>query len=60
MNKVIIFLQEVKAEIDKVTWPSRDDLIGSLIIVCILAVFFSIIIGGMDFIITYFVKWIIS
>jgi preprotein translocase subunit SecE len=58
MNKVITFLNEVKAELKKVTWPTQDELIGSTIIVCILVVVFAVILGGMDAIFTAFIKHI--
>ena len=48
MNKVVIFLREVKAELEKVTWTKYDDLVGSVVIVCILSIFFALIIGCMD------------
>jgi preprotein translocase subunit SecE len=48
MNKILTFLNEVKAEIRKITWPGRDDLIGTTIIVCLLTVVFAAILGGMD------------
>ena len=48
MNKVLSFLNEVKAEIHKITWPGKDDLIGTIIVVCFLTVVFAIVLGGMD------------
>ncbi len=48
MNKILTFLNEVKAEIRKITWPSRDDLIGTVIIVCILTITFAALLGAMD------------
>ena len=48
MNKVLSFLNEVKAELFKVTWPSRDELIGSTIIVCLLVAILGLILSGMD------------
>jgi len=48
MNKVLTFLNEVKAEIRKITWPGRDDVVGTVIIVCFLTLVFAAILGGMD------------
>ncbi len=48
MNKIFAFLSEVTTELKKVTWPSRDELVGSAIIVCILVAVFAVILGGMD------------
>jgi preprotein translocase subunit SecE len=49
MNKVLAFLQEVKTELLRIVWPKRDDLVGSAIVVCIIAVAFAIVLGFMDF-----------
>jgi preprotein translocase subunit SecE len=48
MNKVLTFLNEVKAEIRKITWPGKDDVMGTVIIVCFLTLVFAAILGGMD------------
>jgi preprotein translocase subunit SecE len=56
MNKAIAFLNEVRAELKKVTWPTQDELIGSAIIVCILVVVFAVILGCMDAVFTAFIK----
>jgi preprotein translocase subunit SecE len=48
MNKLVSFLVEVKTELLKVSWPSREELIGSSTIVCILVAVFAVILSGMD------------
>ena len=48
MAKIVVFLYEVKAELGKITWPTRDELVGSAIIVCILVLIFAAIFGAMD------------
>ena len=48
LNKVISFFKEVKAEVRKITWPGKNELIGSTIIVCIIVVIFAAILGSMD------------
>lgn len=60
MNKIFTFLNEVKTELKKVTWPTRDELIGSTIIVCILVVIFAIILGGMDAIFSTLIRQLIQ
>lgn len=59
MSKIVSFLREVKAELEKVTWPKKEDLVGSVIIVCFLAVVFAALIGAMDAVISLFIKWMI-
>lgn len=56
MNKIFSFVNEVRNELRKISWPSRDELLGATIIVCILVIFFSAILGSMDFAFSYFIK----
>jgi len=49
-NKISIFLQAVKGEMKKVTWPGRSRMITSTLIVLITIIIFAIFIGGIDFI----------
>jgi len=60
MSKVITFINEVKSELRKVSWPSREDLIGTAIIVCIIVAVFAIILGGMDAFFSSIIKKLIS
>ncbi len=48
MIKILDFFSEVKAEIYKITWPGREELIGTIIIVCLFTLAFAVILGGMD------------
>jgi preprotein translocase subunit SecE len=50
MNDIIRFFSEVKLELDKVIWPSLNELIGSVIIVFILVCAFAIYFGAIDLI----------
>ncbi len=60
MNKVMTFINEVRAEIRKITWPTKDELIGTTIIVCILVVVFAFILGGMDAVSSFVIRKIIG
>ena len=60
MNKVLTFLNEVKAEIFKITWPGREELIGTTIVVCFMTLIFAAILGGMDVVFGLCIKKIIS
>lgn len=60
MSKILSFLSEVRAEIYKITWPARDNLIGTLIIVVILTLVFAVLLGGMDAGFGLLIKKIIS
>lgn len=60
MNKVMMFFNEVKAELKKVTWPSRDELVGATIIVCIVVVIFAVLLGTMDAFFSYIIGTVIK
>ena len=50
MEKVISFLKDVKIELSKVSWPTRDQTIQYTIIVIALSVAIALFLGGVDFI----------
>ena len=50
------FLNNVKLEMKRVTWPSKDQLIGSTIIVVIVWIMLSIYVFSSDRILQYIVK----
>ena len=54
------FINEVKAELKRVTWPTRDELMGATIIVCILVLVFAAILGSMDAIFSLVIRHIVS
>ena len=47
-NKVAGFFKEVKLEMLKVSWPNRDELIGSTVIVLVSLAILSLFIGICD------------
>jgi len=48
-NKIIGFLKEAKAELKKVTWTTREELIGSTIMVLTVTALLAVFIGSCDF-----------
>jgi preprotein translocase subunit SecE len=52
--KIFKFFKEVKIELTKVTWPNRQELIGSTIIVIVLSLLMAVYIGFLDFILSSF------
>ena len=60
MKKIITFIQECVAELKKVTWPSKDDVVSQTIVVLASLAFFSILLTTMDFIGLQFIVKIIT
>lgn len=56
MEKIKKFLKEVVAEMRKVTWPTRDELVGSTIVVIVVSLIVAIFIGIVDRILSFAVK----
>lgn len=48
----VVFLKEVKAELFKVIWPTRNDVVKLTIIVIAVSVAIGLYIGGLDLIFT--------
>jgi len=50
-NKSIFnFFKGIKAEIKRITWPSKNETKKALIAVAIYVIIFIILVGGLDFI----------
>ena len=58
MEKIKKFLKEVLAELRKVTWPTKDELVGSTIVTIVVSIIVSVFIGVVDRILTFVVKGI--
>ncbi|MDD5606594.1 MAG: preprotein translocase subunit SecE [Candidatus Pacebacteria bacterium] len=48
--KIIIFLKEVKQELKKVTWPTKQETIKYTVIVIGASLVIAVILGGFDLI----------
>ncbi len=55
-EKIKTFLSETRAEMRKVTWPTRDELIGSTKIVIIATFVVTLFIGIVDQILTLIIR----
>mgnify|MGYP001580782245 CR=1 FL=1 len=60
MNQAINFLKEVRAELEKVVWPTREQTIRYSILVIIVAVAVGLFLGGLDYILTALTTFLIK
>lgn len=58
MEKILKFLKEVSAELRKVTWPTKDELVGSTMVTIVVSLIVAIFIGIVDRILTLIVHTI--
>jgi preprotein translocase subunit SecE len=50
-NRSKEFLSEVRSEVRKVTFPSRDEVVGTTVVVVVTSFVFAIYLWGVDFLI---------
>ena len=48
MAKVIQFFKESRAELKKVVWPTRDDVVSSIKVVIVSTILVALILGLLD------------
>jgi len=57
MQRLIDFLKEARAELGKVTWPTRKELMESTVLVIVSVIAVSIFIGAVDFVFNKLLQW---
>ena len=60
IGQVSEFLGNVKAELKKVTWPSKKDTYGSTTVVIILVLLCAVFLGGVDIILSRLIRLILG
>ena len=60
MNNAFSFINEVREELDKVVWPSREQTIRYTILVIIVAIATGLILGGLDYILTLLTSFLLQ
>jgi len=48
MSKIGQFFRESKAELKKVVWPTRDDVVSSIKVVIISTILIAVVLGALD------------
>ncbi len=58
VDKVKQYLKETLAELKKMTWPTKDEMVGSTVIVIVVSLIVAMFIGVVDRILTFLVRTI--
>lgn len=58
LARLVQYFRDVRAELTKVSWPGRDKVVASTIVVIIVVLFFTLVVGVMDMVFIQLVKWI--
>jgi len=59
-EKLNDFFTNVKAELKKVTWPTRKDTYASTMVVIVLVIISAIFLGGVDMILSRLIRLILG
>lgn len=59
-QRIFRYFKEVGAELKKVTWPTRQELVKYTGVVLVFIAVFAVVIGAMDLGLTSLLKWIIG
>jgi preprotein translocase subunit SecE len=57
-NKLVKFIKEVRNELKRVSWPSRDEIRGSTTVVIVIVLILAVFIGLVDRALSYLVSFI--
>ena len=60
IGRVREFVEEVLAEFRKVSWPSRQELVNSTVVVIVVTVVLAFFLGGVDIVLARVVEWILG
>jgi preprotein translocase subunit SecE len=58
--KVKLFFEEVIGEVKKSTWPTKDELIESTVVVVMAILILSVFVGVSDKVLVILVGWLMS
>ena len=58
INNYMQFLNDVRQEFSKVIWPTQSELVGTVLIVVILVVFFVLYVGAVDHMFSAIARWV--
>ena len=58
LDKIKKYLKETAAELRKMTFPTRDELVGSTVVVIVVSLIVAVFIGIVDRILTFMIKTI--
>ena len=57
---ILNFFKELKGEVKKITWPTKDETKNAFIVVAIFSLVYMILIGGLDYIFRSFFELILN
>jgi len=60
VEKVLGYFSEVRAELSKVTWPKRQEVVRLTLVVFAISVIVAFYVGGLDYVFTKLLEAIVA
>lgn len=60
MPNIINFLKEVKEELSKVSWPTKEQTVRYTILVIVVVISVGALLGGLDYVLTSFTAFLVG
>ncbi len=60
LQTIVNYFKESKAELGKVTWPTRQQAINSTILVIVISTVVAIFLGGADYVLNWAIEQVIA
>ncbi|MGC8926254.1 preprotein translocase subunit SecE [Calditerrivibrio sp.] len=60
MEKYVNFIKEVKEELKKIVWPTKDETIGTTTVVIVFVVLMAIFLGVVDVALSKIIQFIVG
>jgi len=60
VNRLVRFIKEVRNELKRVSWPSRDDVRESTTVVIVVVLVLAVFIGLVDWALSFLVSFILG
>ena len=54
------FYNETRSEMKKVSWPARQEVVGTTIVVIVATFFFGLYLGLVDYLLTLGLNWVLA
>jgi len=54
------FYTDVRSEMKKVTWPPRQEVVGTTVVVVVAVFFFGLYLGLVDYLLTLGLNWVLA
>ena len=59
-NRILAYIQETRAELRKVVWPTQEEAINLTIVVLFITLLMTVILGGMDFVFGQVIRFVLD